>query len=356
MDTSYCRWQVIWKQVRDNELVLVDLRSEKEFALGSVPHSINIPLLNNDERHIVGKTYKEVGRIEATQLGMELFAEKASDFIDRLWSHATADTKRLAVYCWRGGMRSGMVGKWLAYSGLDVSVLQGGYKMFRRDVIQINDDVSRRDLIVLMGRTGSGKTDMIRSMPRSLPVIDLEGIARHRGSAFGAFAQTEPSPSQQNFENQLAERILECGDAPRFLFEIENFIGPCAVPQLLREKLTASKMVLVERDFDDRVKRLTAEYVPIWTKDVCGEFVSRMELLQTHISGEDYKTIIDAALNGNIEVIVSMLMRLRYDKSYDKAITKRKNQFIATFDLTADEDTARHYLINWLNERDRSPN
>jgi len=348
LNPLYCHWRDIWQDVREKRLVLIDLRSEKEFALGSVPHAINIPLLNNDERHIVGKTYKEVGRIEATQLGMEIFSRKSAVFLEKIWSHAHAESRVVGLYCWRGGMRSGMVAKWVASSGLKPIVLTGGYKTFRRQVIAINDEVASRELVVLMGRTGSGKTDLIRTMPEHTPVIDLEGLAFHRGSAFGGFAQTQPSPTQQNFENLLAEKILTLGGASRILFEIENFIGPCAVPKLLRDRIAASPMVFVERTFDDRVSRLTAEYVPAWNDYVREQFLQSLQLLRTHLSGEDYATIAEAAVSGDVRTIVTMLLRLRYDRSYDKSIEKRKDQYIASFNLSADEEGARTFLTKYL--------
>lgn len=316
----------------ERSCVVVDLRSPTEFEQGAIPTAVNLPLLSNDQRHIVGLTYKKEGRLPATHMALEVFAEQAPEFFDSLL--ALARDKTLIIHCWRGGMRSQSVAMWLRAVGVKVVLLLGGYKAFRRFVLGSLDKFARHSLIVLTGRTGVGKTDLIRQLRSQIPTIDFEGIACHRGSAFGDFAQAKPSPTQQNFENELCLAYEALSHQPKILVEIENYIGPCLVPFKLREALTCSPMILLERDFEDRVERLATEYADHWTDETTKVFLERLKLLQKSISKENIEQIGRAAAEGRLKDAVRQLLQLRYDRSYDKSIDRSMPQIIATFDLT----------------------
>ena len=224
---QYCsHWKELRTDLKSGRLALIDLRSPKEFGLGHIPEAINIPLLDNTERHQIGKLYKESGKSEAVRLGLELFAAKSQSFLSQIETLSSANT--IALYCWRGGMRSRLVGTWLALAQFNVRILKGGYKAFRRDVLDGIKNFSDHPKIVLNGRTGSGKTLFIKDMQESgYPVVDFEGLACHRGSAFGALAQGEASPTQQNFENQLYDAYLDVQKYPKILVEITINNRPC---------------------------------------------------------------------------------------------------------------------------------
>jgi len=329
-------------------LPLVDLRSPGEFAQGAIPGAVNVPLLDNDERARVGILYKNSGSNEAVALGFEIFAAKCDHFGDQLLKLA-GDNRNVVLHCWRGGMRSSLVGAWLSAIGLDVYVLAGGYKSFRRYVLSLFEGIARVDIAVLVGRTGVGKTDVIRrlkSQNRNFPCIDLEGLARHRGSAFGDFGIQVNQPTQQNFENELAreiDAIMRSDGAVRaiplrIIVEIENFIGAVMLPQVLRKKIMEAPKILLERDFADRVERLTTEYVPIWNKFVAEKFCDRLKMLQGHISGVQMRQLEDDARCGNVKSIVEKLLLLRYDKLYDKSIDRQKRQIIRSFDITRTDE------------------
>lgn len=329
-------WRRLRDEIRSGSMPIVDLRSPKEYARGRIPEAVNIPLLDDAERHRVGLTYKTVGKTEATQIGLELFACKSSNFLSQL-DQAVGPDNALVLYCWRGGMRSNLVASWLAAMGYHVHLLEGGYKMFRREILSNLDRLAQHELLVLNGRTGSGKTDIIQELlTEGSPVIDLEGLASHRGSAFGGFAQAKMSPTQQDFENSLVDRYLEIDSHPVILIEIENYIGPIAVPKGLRENICRSKMIFVSRDFDDRVRKLADTYVKNWDETQDAMFIEKMELLSKFISQKDRRIILDAVERRDFAVVVEALLKLRYDRSYDKGLKKHESQRIANLDLTVD--------------------
>ena len=348
---QYCsHWKDIRKDLKSGTFALIDLRSPKEFAQGHIPEAINLPLLDNDERHTVGKLYKEAGKYEAVTCGLAIFAAKAPTFLSQIESLTSAHD--IAIYCWRGGMRSRLVGAWLSLARFKVRILKGGYKNFRRDVLESMQKFAEHPKIVLNGRTGSGKTLFLKDLQnRGYPAIDFEGIACHRGSAFGGLAQRESSPTQQNFENQLYDAYLEVETWPKILLEIENFIGPVRLPQKLRESLKTAPMVFLSRDFDDRVKLLTQIYCNDWNAKTEQEFVNNLPLLKKYLSGADQEQMIQAMRQRNFGELVSQLLRLRYDRVYDKSLTRHQSQAMAHFNLSQEEAAATEFLQNVLQEK-----
>jgi len=327
------------------EALLLDLRSPGEFELGQIPHAVNLPLLTNSERHDVGLLYKLEGRVPATQLGLELFAAKCEDFTTRL-RELIATKKTVAVHCWRGGMRSRSVALWLKTMGTESVVLGGGYKAYRKWVTETLDHFALHPLIVLDGRTGCGKTALLRSLPTGFPAVNFEALARHRGSAFGGFAQPSPPPTQQNFENTVADSYENARHSPRIVVEIESVIGPVGLPHRLRDAVRRAPKVVVEREFDDRVERIAKEYAEGWNEDSHGQFQESMQMLSRHISAVDRATIIAAVAKFDFRTATAILLKLRYDPAYDKLLKRGEAQVIARFNLSADEDGARQFLAD----------
>ena len=147
--------------------------------MGHIPYAYNIPLLDDDERHAVGLTYKRDGQEIATSIGLALFARKAGEFLKSV-EKIVPERGQVLLHCWRGGMRSQSVAVWLASMGYQPMVIEGGYKAFRRQVLDTLDHLACHPMLVLDGRTGSGKTDLIKDLRDQLPTIDLEGHAGHR--------------------------------------------------------------------------------------------------------------------------------------------------------------------------------
>ncbi len=333
-------------EIDRGEMPLIDVRSPCEFVKGKIPRALNVPLFNDEERHRVGLCYHEEGQGEATRLGLELFADRCACFLDDIERVAPRGSK-VAVHCWRGGMRSQAVALLLANCGWEPVVVRGGYKAFRQFVMEALEAMTRHQWVVLHGRTGSGKTDLLKRFPADFPLIDIEGLAHHRGSAFGDFCQEFPCPTQQDFENRLALAYTRVRHAPTILVEIEDRLGENFVSSALRARFYASPFVVVDRDFEDRVGRLAREYCRLWKPETTQLFLERMELLKKHISAEERERITRAVESGDFETAVRRLLETRYDRMYDKQIRRHESQIEARFNLTSEEDRA----VEWLTKR-----
>ncbi|MGC6483320.1 MAG: tRNA 2-selenouridine(34) synthase MnmH [Synechococcus sp.] len=238
---------------------LVDVRSPGEYQQGHWPGAINIPLLNDAQRAAVGTTYKQQGRHQAVHLGLELVGPSLASLARRL--EEAADDQQLRIYCWRGGMRSnGMA--WLA-SQVDLHplVLEGGYKTYRRWVLE--QCAAPWPVKLLGGRTGSGKTDLLLALARrNVAVVDLEGLAHHRGSSFGGLGLPD-QPTTEHYENRLIEALdhHRVSGAQEIWLEAESAqVGRCRIPQALFQQMQAAEVLEIRRSLDERVQQLVAVY------------------------------------------------------------------------------------------------
>ncbi|QEY31588.1 tRNA 2-selenouridine(34) synthase MnmH [Synechococcus sp. RSCCF101] len=236
---------------------LLDVRSPSEHAQGRLPGSRNLPLFDDAERAAVGTAYKQQGRQQAIQLGLELVGPRLGALAEELRDEDASQPLRL--YCWRGGMRSASVA-WLAETvGREVRLLEGGYKRFRRWVL----DAFAREwpLRVLAGRTGTGKTALLQALAaRGVAVVDLEGLAQHRGSSFGGLG-LPPQPSSEQFENRLALALHAHRDAPEIWLEAESAqIGRCRLPLSLFRSMGQAPTLEILRPRAWRLDQLVSDY------------------------------------------------------------------------------------------------
>ena len=246
---------------------LVDVRSPKEFASGHYPGAINLPLFSDNERKEVGTTYKEAGRQEAIVLGLKFTASKLEGLAEALESLATyrdANSKKvLKIYCWRGGMRSASVA-WLAnLLKLSPLILRGGYQSYRHWVLKQFE--KEWPIHLLGGRTGTGKTDLLIELERKgVSVIDLEGLANHRGSSFGGLG-LPIQPTTEHYENLLAEALSRSEDSKgKFLWlEAESVnLGRCRIPHSFFKQMKVAPLLEITRADHERIKRLIDVYSP----------------------------------------------------------------------------------------------
>ena len=238
----------------------IDVRAPIEWEQGSIPGSINLPILNNEERHQIGLTYKSEGQEAAIDLGNRLVSGKTREQRIEAWKLAREDFPSIAIYCFRGGLRSRTAQNWLSSSGFPCPVIEGGYKALRNFLIQkLEENIQKLTFLVIGGPTGSGKTSYLYKSGR--PFIDLEGIANHRGSVFGSMET--PQPTQIDFENRLSVRLLELKETKEpILIESESRkIGKCILPTSLVQKIQTSNRLNMEVSLDERITNIHRDYV-----------------------------------------------------------------------------------------------
>ena len=238
---------------------MVDVRAPVEFIKGAFPSSINAPLMNNDERQAVGTCYKEHGPDAAVELGHQLVfgeikAQRIQQWVDFANQHPNG-----ILYCFRGGLRSRIAQQWLSDTGIDRPYVEGGYKAMRAYLLeQLHQRVNQGQFTILSGATGCGKTEVINDWPHS---IDLEGLAKHRGSAFGK--TFVPQPAQIDFENAWSVAWLKrihVDDSPVLIEDESRLIGRVTI---LPEYLAATKVasnILLEAPYEERVARIRRDY------------------------------------------------------------------------------------------------
>ncbi len=239
---------------------MLDVRAPIEFAQGSFPNAVNLPLMNDDERQAVGLAYKEKGQNAAIALGHSLVNGAVKDLRVQQWLRFSTANPNGVLYCFRGGLRSQISQQWLAEAGINCPRILGGYKAMRQYLIStFENNVAQTNFTVVGGLTGCGKTDVIRALEGKL---DLEGMARHRGSSFGGRA--EQQPTQIDFENQLSIHLLKLLDLGYQNVAIEdesNLVGRCAIPLVLRTKTQSSPLVWVTAPLAERVERILRDYI-----------------------------------------------------------------------------------------------
>lgn len=240
---------------------LIDVRTPAEFAADHIPGAINAPVLSNDERVTIGTIYKQESAFKATRLGAALVARNMASHIDILFADKPRKWKPM-IYCWRGGKRSASVTDWFNLIGWRTRQLEGGYKAWRRHVItQLNSRPPQFDFIILAGPTGSGKTRLLNALASvGAQTLDLEGIARHRGSLLGAFPDAD-QPSQKAFETQLFDVLRQLTpDKPVFIEAESRRIGHIDLPSTLLKCMHQSRCVNVNVALADRIHFLLEDY------------------------------------------------------------------------------------------------
>jgi tRNA 2-selenouridine synthase len=321
---------------------VLDVRTPKEFEQGHVPGAINLPLFSNEERAIVGTIYKRQGRQPAIVKGLELVGPKMATMV--LKAQELAKNNTIGVHCWRGGMRSGSVAWLLRMYGLNVFSLQGGYKQFRKKVLEgftVNAEVK-----ILGGRTGSGKTRVLKQLEeKNQDIIDIEGLAAHKGSAFGGFGQVQPT--QEQFENNLFMAIEKVRDAKCVWIEDESrLLGHKVIPLPLWEKMRAAEVVYIDIPFEIRAKKLLAEYGVLPKEQLEKAIIGISRRMGPEQSG---KALV--ALHNNDLAEVCDLCLKYYDKGYDHGLQKREHLKLKKYNFEQeDAGQIAETLINANND------
>jgi tRNA 2-selenouridine synthase len=294
---------------------LIDVRTPSEFEDDHIPGAYNVPLLSNEERAEVGTIYKKIGPIEARRKGLELTCPRFHAMVEEIVFLASG--RPIVVYCWRGGLRSLSVVSLIELSGIPARQLDGGYKSFRTHVINYFancDFVS--PLIVMHGMTGTGKTEFINGLDCSeWGTIDLEGIACHRGSVFGALGLRQDF-TQKHFETVLWN-VFRCQPADKaIVLEGESQrIGKYSLPGSLYQKMAESCKVWCHTSIKTRIARLSAEYARPEYRD---EMLEALERIKKKLGGPRFAELKTCIEEWNVDCIARGLIEGYYDRMYYK--------------------------------------
>ncbi len=301
-------------------LPVADVRSPAEFEHGHIPGAFNLPLFTNDERAVVGTLYKKSGREAAILKGLDIVGPKMSGFVKQAKKNAPG--RKLLMHCWRGGMRSESMAWLLATAGFDVQVLTGGYTAYRRFIREQLGGIM--ELVVLSGATGTGKTEILLAMKKSgQQVVDLEGLANHKGSAFGALGEA-PQPTSEQFENDLYGELSKLDlQKPVFLEDESRSVGKVVIPEVFFAKMRSAPVVRLEMEKNLRILRLVKDYAK-FPKDQLIESVMKIE---RKLGGQNARAIINAIKNDDYETAIDKVL-VYYDKTYNYGLEKRDQKKI----------------------------
>ena len=294
---------------------IIDVRAPAEFAEDHIPGAINLPVLDDAERAKVGTIYKQVSPFDARKLGAALVAQNAARHLQGPLADRPGGWQPL-VYCWRGGQRSGSFATILGQIGWRVEVVKGGYKSWRHLVVErVYDLPFPSPLVVLDGNTGSAKTEVLNMLPaRGVQVIDLEGLANHRGSLFGSMGE---QPSQKAFEGRLAVALARLDPARPVVVEAESSkVGECRVPPRLWRAMVAAPRVAIVSPRSARADYLTRAYGDLIVDPVRLDEV--LGLLRKSHAAEVIDGWRAMAGAGAFTALADSLMEHHYDPRYGK--------------------------------------
>jgi len=308
-----------------------DVRSPSEYTHAHIPNAISLPLFTDEERKIVGTTYKQKSRQQAIKVGLDFFGVKMKAMVEEVENHLNKRNKTLAgkggqealiVHCWRGGMRSAGVAWLLDLYGFKVYTLIGGYKTFRKwSLAQFEKNYQ---LNVLGGYTGSGKTELLMGLKkRKIPVIDLEGLAGHRGSAFGNIGMPK-QPSQEQFENLLALDLFNIAttypDTGIWIEDESQRIGDVNIPINFWHQMRNTSLYFLDIPFEDRLLHILNVYGNLDKMKMINAIIR----IKKRLGGLDAKDAVNAFMEDRTADCFRILLRY-YDKWYIKGMETREN-------------------------------
>lgn len=304
---------------------VIDVRSPAEFEDDHLPGAISAPVLSNEERAIVGTMYRQESAFQATRVGAAMVARNLAQHLETTFADKPRDWAPL-VYCWRGGKRSGSVTAWMNLIGWKACKLRGGYKAWRRHVMDLLDRLPPTfQFKVVAGPTGSGKTRLLHGLQDAgAQVLDLEGLAQHRGSAIGALPHTA-QPSQRHFETMLVE-VLQGFDPEQPVFvEAESFkIGQIKVPDALMTSMRRGECVVVEASMEERIHYLLEDYAHLFDEpDGFKAQLGQLVGMHSKATIAAWQSCVDAR---DAEHLFRQLVAEHYDPGYRRSSHKHYTQ------------------------------
>ncbi len=317
---------------------VLDVRSPGEYMHAHIPGAYNLPLFSDEERKVVGTAYKQEGREQAIKRGLDYFGVKMRKMVEEVEEItlkikneklkspsseiATENKNIVLIHCWRGGMRSAGVAWLLDLYGFEVYVLIGGYKSFRNWVLGRFEQ--KYTIKLLGGYTGSGKTEILKQLSKEQElVIDLEGIAHHKGSAFGALGQPE-QPTQEMFENELGLQLHDANSNVSehgfiWLEDESSRIGSVNLPPAFWKTMQGASVVFLDIPFEERLNYIVEEYGKFEKKELINSIIR----IRKRLGGQRTKDAISYILDGDIKEGMKILLSY-YDKYYARGLEENK--------------------------------
>ena len=315
---------------------LIDVRSPDEYYKGHMPNSINIPLFDNEERSKIGTIYRNNGREKAVIQGLEYLSNKIENMVNKLFDaldyykikslNANKEQLTLKIYCARGGMRSQSISWLLEKYNLRSITLNEGYKSYRKWTL---DSFNKRwEIVVIGGKTGTGKTKLLKLLnENNYQIVDLEGLASHRGSTFGGLGMKK-QPSNEQFENMIAEQLEGFKTSDKIFVEAESAnIGKCKIPHVFFSKMKKAERIEILKNESNRLDELIKTY-SIFDKEDLKDAVMR---INKRLGPQRTKIAIEAIENKDWKSVCKSVLEY-YDKCYEHEKIGKKN--IKTIDLT----------------------
>ena len=325
---------------------LIDVRTPAEFARGHIPGALNLPLFTNEERAVVGTAYKQESPEKALLIGLDFVGPKMRSLIEQ--ANLIASSRKLIVHCWRGGRRSESMGWLLSLAGFDVMTIKGGYKAYRNYVL--NSFVERSlPLIVLGGYTGSGKTEILKALAtRGEQIIDLEGLAHHKGSSFGALGEAH-QPFVEQFENDLFEAFRNIDPKRRVWIEDESqSIGRVYIPRGFWKQMRQALLLILDIPKQERIQYLVKSYAQFSEESLVEAFVR----IRKRLGGQHIKTALSAIETKDYAKATDIALKY-YDKAYLFGVKKRADCQKKHLEVSKIEpEDIADKLLRFMNEKE----
>lgn len=324
---------------------IFDVRSPSEYAHAHIPNAISLPLFSDEERKVVGTAYKQESREQAIKIGLDYFGGKMRKMVEEIEAELKdSKDKRVIVHCWRGGMRSAGVAWLLDLYGYKVSTIIGGYKSYRQWIHQ--QFLQEQNYIVIGGYTGSGKTPVLHELKeKGSQAIDLEDLAKHRGSSFGSIDGI-PQPTQEMFENLLGESLATVSkDETVWLEDESQRIGNLNLPAPFWQAIRKAPVCFLNIPFEERLNHIVEEY----GEESIQHLIDATLRIQKRLGGLETNNAVQYIEDGDLQNAFSILLSY-YDKHYKKALDKRNNPDVPIVHLDCETVHAKQNtekLLTW---------
>lgn len=330
--------------------LIIDVRSPSEHTHAHIPNAVSIPIFNDEERKVIGTAYKQESRQKAIKIGLDYFGVKMKAIVEQVEVLIqNYQDKTIIVHCWRGGMRSGAISWLLDLYGFKVCVLDGGYKAFRNWVLA-QFEVSHQ-LHILSGYTGSGKTEILKQLQRSgLSVIDLEGLANHKGSSFGNLGLPQ-QPSNEQFENNLATSLFQLSKRNQAIWlESESIrIGQLNIHPSFFCQMKEADRLNINIPFAKRLNYIIEEY-GVFDKE---DLIAATKRIKNRLGGLDTKNVIECLEREDVRSAFTILLQY-YDKYYNKSKSQYTEKPIELDLETTDVIANTNRIINFLQQQENA--